>query len=170
MTQPLNRAQQSAHVSNLLYLTTFIVHLAWIAYVLGAESMGFLEELQLLLANTYATVGFEWKGNGAYLVTAALVSSLLVNTIKRVLEGAFLGWPRFAKHDKNSLAHAFSLLVGYGLVTCFAIGYFGEKYSSRPLGFINIGLISIFTYIFGLLVNFVDEVISAIYCIYRGAK
>jgi hypothetical protein len=62
------------------------------------------------------------------------------------------------------------LLIGYGTMIYFAIGFFGEKYSSRPLDAINIFLISISTYIAGLLVDFVDDVISGFYCTYIGGR
>ncbi len=62
------------------------------------------------------------------------------------------------------------LLIGYGVMIYFAIGFFGEKYSSRPLDTINIFLIAISTYIAGLLIEFMDDVISGFYCTYIGDK
>lgn len=79
-------------------------------------------------------------------------------------------WPKFNNHDKHSLTRALVLLMVYGTTMYFAVGFFCEKYSTRTLGFSNILLIAISTYMLGLLVDFADEVISGIYCIYRGDK
>ncbi len=58
----------------------------------------------------------------------------------------------------------------YGAMIYFAIGFFGEKYASRPLDLINIFLIAVSTYIAGLLVDFLDDVISGFYFTVIGDK
>ena len=153
-----------------LFSITFLAHLAWTAYVSNAKGLAFVEYLRKFISRAYYGVGFEWVGDGAYVVTAALASSFFVNSIRRLLEGFFFGWPRFKEHDRHSLMRASTLLLGYGALMYFAVGFFGEKYSSRPLDVINVGLIAASTYIVGLLVDILDDVISGIYCTYRGGK
>lgn len=170
MIRSKHNDQRENRLLNILFATTFLIHLVWIAYASNAASVALIEDLQGILSITYSGVGFEWRGKGAYVVTAALASSVLANGIRRFFEGVFLGWPRFKEHDKNSLTTASMLFIGYGVMMYFAIGFFGQKYSSRPLNLINIGLVAVSTYIFGLLVDLFDDVVSGIYCIYRGGK
>lgn len=154
-------------ISGILLAGTFLMHLAWTVYVSNEESLDFIVGIQGVISSIfYSMPGFEWEGIGAYAVTAALISSFAANVLRRFLEGFFLGWPRFKDHDRNSLIRASTLLMGYGVMAYFAIGFFGEKYSSRSLDVINIFLIAISTYIVGLLVDLVDEVISSFYCVY----
>ncbi|MFN3716745.1 MAG: hypothetical protein ACK4R8_08490 [Thiobacillus sp.] len=153
-----------------LFSITFLAHLAWTAYVSNAKSLAFVEYLREFVSRAYSDVGFEWMGDGAYVVTAALASSFFVNSVRRLLEGVFLGWPRFKEHDRHSLIRASTLLLCYSALMYFAVGFFGEKYSSRPPDVINVCLIAASTYIVGLLVDVFDDVISGIYCTYRGGK
>lgn len=171
MTQFDNDNRRDKRISGILFTVTFLVHLAWTAYVSSTENFELIIELQGFISSIlYSGPGFEWKGIGAYVVTAAMASSCVTNVVRRFLEGVFLGWPRFKEHDRNSLIRASMLLIGYGAMIYFAIGFFGEKYSSRSLDTINIFLIAISTYIAGLLVDFMDDVISGFYCTYIGDK
>jgi len=171
MKQFNNENRHDNRILGMLFAGTFLVHLAWTAYASSNESFELIVELQEIISSTFhSRPGFEWKGIGAYVVTAALASSFATNLIRRLLEGILLGWPRFKGHDKNSLATASMLLIAYGTMSYFAIGFFGEKYSSRSLDAINILLIAISTYIAGLLVNFMDDVMSGFYCAYFGDK
>lgn len=151
-----------------LFFTTFLIHFAWTAYLSNTESLVFVEGLREVVSTVYSGVGFEWKGRGAYLVTAALLSSVIANSIRRFIEAVLFGWPQFKEHDTKSLGKALSVLIGYGAMMCLAIGFIGEKYSSSPIDLISIGLISTSTYIFGLLVDFIDDVISGVYSIFFG--
>ena len=162
--------RRNNRILGALFSITFLAHLAWTAYVSSAKGFAFVEHLREFVSRAYSGVGFEWMGDGAYVVTAALASSFFVNSIRRFLEGFFLGRPRFKEHDKRSVMRASALLLGYGALMYFAVGFFGEKYSSRPLDVINVGLIAASTYIVGLLVDVFDDVISGIYCTYRGGK
>jgi hypothetical protein len=171
MTLFNNKTRRDKRISEILFLGTFLIHLAWTAYVSNKEIFVFIVELQGVISTVFHYgLGFEWKGVGAYVVTAALVSSCATNVARRFLEGIFLGWPRFKEHDRNSLVRASMLLIGYGVMMYFAIGFFGEKYSSRPLDLINIFLIAISTYIAGLLVDYVDDVVSGFYFTHIGDK
>lgn len=171
MAQLTNENRRKSHTSGILFACTFLVHLAWTVYASSNAGLMFIVELQSIISSAfYSEPGFEWKGIGAYVVTAALASSCAANVLRRFLEGIFLGWPRFKEHDGDSLIRASILLIGYGAMIYFAIGFFGEKYSSRPLDVINIFLIAISTYIAGLSVDFLDEVISGFYFAVIGDK
>lgn len=165
----IDRGKRSA--SAILFFGTFLMHFSWTIYVSNEEGFLRIIELQKIISKSFHHFpGFEWEGFGAYVVTAALVSSFAANLVRRFLEGFFFGWPRFKDHDKDSLTRASMLLVGYGLMMYFAIGFFGEKYSSRPLDTINIFLIAVSTYIAGLLVDFIDDILSGFYHAYSGGK
>lgn len=153
-----------------LFVATFMLHFIWCLYVFKEHSIGGIIRSQQALADIYAVVGFVWSGFGAYLVSGALISSLLTNAIRRVLEGLLLGWPRFAKHNRGSLADSFWMLLGYGLITFFAAGFFGEKFSTKSIDLLDALLIVAMTYIFGVIVNFLDEFLSAVYVVFRGGK
>lgn len=169
MISSQNNFQQNSRLLSILFLVTFSIHMSWIAYVSIFESLKFVENLQIFFTQMYSHLAFEWNGNAAYVITAGLISSVFINVIRRFLEGFFLGWPRFKEHNKNSFIRASILLLSYGSIIFFTIGFFGEKYSSRPLDFFNIFFIAVFTYFVGLLIDFIDEVISATYCMFFGA-
>ena len=152
----------------ILFLITFVIHLVLTIYASTDGAITFIAELQEDITKAYQGVGFEWRGVGAYVVTAALISSCLTNTVRRFFEGIFLGWPRFKKHDKYSLLQAMISLVGYTILMYFTIGFFGEKFSSKNIDSINIILIATSTYIAGLLVDLVDDFISGLFLIHFG--
>jgi len=171
MTQFSNDDQRNKHISAILFAVTFLIHFAWTTYASSKGNFVFIVDIKEIISSAfYSTLGFEWKGNGAYLVSAALVSSCITNTVRQFLEGVFLGWPRYKKHDKSNLTRAALLLISYSAMTYFAIGFFGEKYSSKSLDAINIFLIATSTYIAGLLVDLIDEFISSLYCIQVADK
>jgi len=171
MTQFSNDDQRNKRISAILLTATFLTHLAWTTYASNKGNIAFIVDIKEIISSTFhSTPGFEWKGNGAYVVSAALVSSCITNTARRFLEGVFLGWPRHKKYDKSNLASAAFLLISYSAMNYFAIGFFGEKYSSKSLDAINIFLIAISTYIAGLLVDLIDEFISGLYCIQIADK
>lgn len=153
-----------------LFGTTFMLHFIWCIYIFKEQSIGGITRSQQLLGNLYSVVGFEWNGIGAYLVAGALASSFLANTLRRTLEGLLLGWPRFPMHNKGSLTDSFWMLLGYGLITFFAAGFFGEKFSAKSIDLLDAILIAAMTYIFGMIVNFFDEFLSAAYIVFRGGK
>ncbi len=168
MISSKNSFQRNGRLLHSLYFVTFLIHILWIAYVSNFENIKFIDNLKIFCSLTYSYFGFDWKGNSAYIITAGLISSVFINIVRRFLQGVFFGWPQFKEHDKNSFVRAFVLLVTYGSIMFFSIGFFGEKYSSRPLDFFNIFFITVFTYIVGLFIDFIDDVISATYCIFFG--
>lgn len=153
-----------------LFGATFIPHFIWCIYIFKGQSIGAITRSKQLLGNLYSVVGFEWNGIGAYLVAGALVSSFLANVLRRALEGLLLGWPRFPMHNKGSLTDSFWMLLGYGLITFFAAGFFGEKFSTKGIDLLDVILIAVMTYVFGVIVNFFDEFLSATYIVFRGGK
>jgi len=153
-------------IKNILFFTTLLLQLAWTAYAFDAEGMESIDRFQRLISRSYSNFGLGWLGMGAYLMAATLLSSFLLNTARRALEGIFIGWPRFKWHDGNSVVRSITLLAGYGLMTYFAIGFFGQKYSSKSIHFYDALIIGMSTYIVGLLVDFIDDAISGIICIF----
>lgn len=165
-----NSNRRNNHIVEILFFTIFVIHLASTIYASNEETFPHIAKLQRSIATAYFTLGFEWKGIGAYVVTASLASSFVTNVMRRFLQRIFLGWPHFKGHDRSSLIRASMLLMGYGTMMFFAVGFLGERYSSRHIGAINIFLIAISTYIVGLLVDLADDVISGFYYVYFGDK
>ena len=163
-----SKNRRESRILMILFSITFVIHLALTIYASTDGAITFIAEFQEDITKTYQDVGFEWRGVGAYVVTAALISSCVTNTVRRFLEGIFLGWPRFKKHNKNSLFQAMVSLVGYTTLMYFAIGFFGEKFSTKNIDSMNVILIATSTYIAGLLVDLVDDFISGLYSIQFG--
>ncbi|WP_421310768.1 hypothetical protein [Aeromonas veronii] len=170
MTISNNNKKIDGKISAFLFSSTLIVHFFLIVYVSNSNAIIFFVKLQEIISKNYYDVGFEWRGIGAYVVTVALVSSFTVNGVRRALEGGVLGWPRYNAHDENSCIRALTLLIGYGVMMYFSVGFFGEKYSSKQIDLNNILLISISTYIVGMLIDILDDLISGIYCTYFRGK
>ncbi len=127
---------------------TFMLHSIWCIFLFNNQNIESVIRSQKLLGVLYGSVGLYWKGAGSYLVAGALVSSFLANALRRTLEGVLLGWPRFIKHNKDSLRDSFLMLLGYGLLTFFAAGFFGEKFSEKDIDLWEMATISAMTYIF----------------------
>lgn len=153
-----------------LFGSSFTFHFIWCLYIFKESGIGVVTRSQQLLGNVYSVVGFEWDGLGAYLVAGALVSSFMANILRRALEGLLLGWPRFPTHNKGSLSDSFWMLLGYGLITFFAAGFFGEKFATKNIDLLDAIIIAAMTYVFGVIINFLDEFLSAAYIVFRGGK
>jgi hypothetical protein len=160
--------KENRGISSTLFPLAFLIHLAWVIYVYASNNrrFAFIDDVRRLVSNAYSIVGFEWDEAGSYLVAAALISSFILNVLRRFLEGFLKGWPQFENHDRHSLARAFVRFVGYGLMVYFAAGFFGEKHSSAPFDWMDVGLIAASTYIFGIIVDIIDDVISGFYCVF----
>lgn len=161
--------QLSDRTSTTLFSVSFLIHLAWTFYASRTGAFAPIEILTQTVSNVYSYVGFEWSEIGAYLVVAALASSLLINIARKLLEVFLLGWPKFKGHDKDSLVTASMQLAICGAIAYFAMGFFGEQYSRRSPDLINILVIAISTYMAGFIVDLIDEVISGIYCALGGS-
>lgn len=170
MTISNKNKKRDGKISAFLFSSTLIVHICLIVYASNSNAITSFLKLQEIISKNYYDVGFEWRGIGAYVVTVALVSSFTFNGVRRVLEGVILGWPRYNEHDENSCIRALTLLIGYGVMMYFSVGFFGEKYSSKYIGVSNILLISISTYIVGMLIDILDDFISGVYCTYFRGK
>jgi len=153
-----------------LFGSTFLLHFVWCIYIFKERGIEKVSRSQELLGDMYSVVGFDWNGLGTYLVAGALVSSFFANTLRRALEGFLLGWPRFSMHNKGSLVDSFWMLLGYGLMIFFAVGFFGEKFSTKNIDLLDAILIAVMTYVFGIVINFFDEFLSAIYVVFCRGK
>jgi hypothetical protein len=72
MTQFSNDDQQNKHISAILFTVTFLIHLAWTTYASNKGNIAFIVDIKEIISSTFhSTPGFEWKGNGAYVVSAA---------------------------------------------------------------------------------------------------
>lgn len=159
---------KSSLVGSILFCVTFLFHFIWCFYIFEASGVRGVARSQELLGDVYSVFGFQWSDFGSYLVAGALLSSLFLNAVRRILEVGLIGWPRFPAHNKGSLMDSFWMLLGYGLITFFAVGYFGEKFSKELIDFFDVMIVVAMTYIFGNIVNVIDEFLSALYVFCRG--
>lgn len=155
---------------NIVFHLALPIHVALVFYLSRSDAAKYFYGVADVFSSSYSNLGFEWVGGGANVITVALVSSFFINSSRRIVEGVFLGWPQFKGHDKNSLIRAFCLLALYGLIAYLAVGFFGEKYSSRNLDFLNFFIICLTTYIFGLIIDLLDDFISAVYIVLSGGE
>lgn len=115
------------------------------------------------LIRFYHSVGFEWSAQQG-VVAIALIQSFSLNFARRVLEGAWLGWPRFRCHDKNSLAQSGVRFAILGFLVVISSGFIGEEYPGISSGSLldNFFIFSAI-YVLGIYVDVVDDFIAAIY-------
>lgn len=154
----------------ILFVTTFLIHLALTLYASYKDTHSYIIEIQRGITLAFDNLGFEWKGKGAYVVTASLLSSFAVNVIRIFLQCFIFGWPDFKTHDRNSLLKASILFIFYGLITYFSVGFFGEKYSSRNIDVFDVVFIAIATFIVGMFSDLANNLISGFYSVHLGDK
>lgn len=152
-----------------LYLWAFVVHVVWCFISANIDPFPIVKGFAEWLINTYHLIGFNWSSTGATVVAAGIVSAFSLNAIRRVIEGTMLGWPRFHHHDRNTFARSWIRAVAYLALVLFALGIFGEKYS-KSLDMLDVLLVAIGTFLFGVLVNVLDDAISATVIVFKGVK
>lgn len=157
-------------ISEFLVGSIVLIHLILVFYAGYSSEIKAIDSLKNIISNSYRYFDFEWSGKGAYVMVAALLSSIFVNILRRVIDGLLLGWPRFKGHNIDSLSWSLALLIFYGFLTYFTIGFLGEKFSGFRVDFFDVFLIAISTYILGFLVDLIDEIFAATYCIVIGER
>lgn len=157
-----------------LYLIALILHFTWLYWYVVSEPIAFVNDFGRLMVNLYEAIGFKWGVQGTALISAGMLSAIIVNILRRIIECILLGWPRFSAHDVST-ARAFILrAVGYGLLCFIGLGAWGanetEHYAklssvgvhSIYTNFLHIAIISTGTFLFGCVVNVLDDAISAL--------
>ena len=153
--------KESSHKVETMYLLTFVVHCGFCFFVTNTNSLAWVDVSTQWLAHAYGAVGFRWSGHGAYVVSAGALSALALNMARRAAEGLLLGWPRYRSHDRVTLVRSWVRAFLYMTMVIAALGFFGEKYS-KLLSVIDVFLVCIGTFIFGLFVNVLDDAIASL--------
>ncbi|MDR0379211.1 MAG: hypothetical protein LBI62_04585 [Candidatus Accumulibacter sp.] len=153
--------------SSLLYLFTYLLHVAWCYFIANHGKISTLTNMAAWFHKIYENAGFHWSGSGAYVVSAAIPSTLVLNAVRRACEAMSHGWPRFKSHDAGTMFMSWMRFFLYGILVFFVLGILGEKYS-KTLDFIDVFFIAGGTFLFGAIVDVVDDAIaSSIVCLSR---
>lgn len=166
---------RSPTVTEWLYVVALLFHVVWCYWIAFSESIVAVVNFSRWLVNAYSAIGFKWSLNDrTTLIAAGLLSAVLVNALRRAIEGGVLGWPRFNAHDMGTLKVSTLRAIGYGLLCFFGLGAFGENESAQFVKMLNlighhidlnmtsVAYISISTFILGCFVNALDDAISAL--------
>lgn len=162
-------------VTEWLYVVALLLHFIWLFWVAFYEPVAVVVDFSRWLVNFYSTIGFKWSlSDRSTLISAGMLSAVFVNTLRRPIEGAVLGWPRFHAHDTSTLCAFILRAIGYGLLCFFGLGAWGANESEhfakltnlagQPIGLnvIDIAVISVGTFLLGSFVNILDDVISSL--------
>lgn len=84
-----------------------------------------------------------------------------MNILRRAIESFALGWPRFKEHDRGTVAYSLLRMAFYLIFIFIAFGAFGKNIEELPRG-MALGYIVVMTYIFGLLINVIDDGLSSV--------
>lgn len=145
-----------------LYSGAFVLHMIWCYQLTLLESHSWVIVISNRLSAVYETIGFDWHGRGALAMSAGIVSSVSLNSIRRVCEGVLLGWPRYKEHNFDTFKYSWIRLIFLLFLCIVGLGVFGEKVAGDR-GTVGILSVGIGTFLFGLIVNSVDDAISATY-------
>lgn len=145
---------------NALYVISFLIHVAWCFVVSIGYPFQIVMNIVEPMAKGYSLLGFNWTGAGSAIVALGICSSLVLNILRRGIEGVLLGWPRYSSHTKHTFLRSWFRAVVYLALAFFLVGVLGEKYRMTS-GLIGISMIAIGTYIVGLIANIFDDAISA---------
>lgn len=149
----------------------FVAYLTLCFYFYMSDGFYFILRTRDFFSGVYSIVGFEWSEAGSYYFSLSVVFGVLFNGISRLFKIFKLGWPIYKEHNFGSLIDSFFMFVFYSLIVFFAVGFAGQKYSIEDTRLALILGVFISGYVFGLIVNVLDEFLSAIYVvILRGGK
>ena len=169
-------------VIEILYCASFLVHLCTCFYVANVEPMSWLSDISAYLFSMYESIGFHWSRDTAYLLSYGILFGIVLNAVRRAIEGVLLGWPRFKDHDGDTF-HKFWLRCMVGVVFVFLVfGAWGANHSKNFARFIsldasyefggimNVFSVALFSFLLGSVVNIIDDAISATVSILRKCK
>lgn len=121
------------------------------------------------LLSLYRNIGFSWTSTTALMLTVGLLSSAIVNAIRRISEGITCGWPQYKFHNVDTCIRAWIRLVLYMAFLLLIIGVYGELHS-RPRSYVNSFSFMCGTYVFGCVVDVIDDAVSSLFVVLHGRK
>ncbi|MDR3054817.1 MAG: hypothetical protein LBU53_05365 [Zoogloeaceae bacterium] len=160
-------------VSEVLYGVSFVIHLCSCFYIANTEPISWLVGVAMYLLSMYENIGFNWSREVAYLLCAGMIFGIVLNAIRRAAEGIILGWPRFKYHNKHTFYRFWLRCIFWVSVVFLGLGAYGsndsrnfEKLHALDAGYafggaMDVLSIAIFSFLFGAVVNVIDDAISA---------
>ena len=146
-----------------IYGITFLAHVALCYWVYQTGAPKLVYTLNNWFIESYEIIGFTWIKQSTLIITSGILSSVVLNTLRRILESSLLGWPRFSSHNIHSRLYSIIRGILYMFFVYISVGAFGELNSDQDyIGIFNVLYIAIGTYIFGIIVNVIDDTISAL--------
>jgi hypothetical protein len=165
---PMSKLQLSRASS--VYCASYVI--SFIGYwALGAISLNipssFFVSISTLLSNVYGAIGFSWIPGLGEILGVLLFWSLVMNILRRAIESIALGWPRFKEHDRATVAYSLLRMAFYLSFIFIAFGALGKNIETLPQG-MAVGYTAVMIYIFGLLINVVDDGLSSVVAHFYG--
>jgi hypothetical protein len=160
-------------IVKILYGVSFAVHLCAYFYIANIEPIAWLARIAAHLLSMYESIGFHWSQEVAYLLSSGMIFGIVLNAVRRTVEGIVLGWPRFKDHDKYTFFWLWLRCVFYVGLVFLGIGAWGSNESRRLVGLyaldasyefrgiMNVFSIVLYSFILGTVVNTIDDAISA---------
>jgi hypothetical protein len=158
----------------ILYGVLFAVHVCVCFYIANARPFPWLMDIAIYMISMYGKIGFRWSQNVAYFLSAGIMFGMLLNVVRRAAEGMLLGWPRFKNHDRHTFFKFWLRCIFFVGFVFLGIGAHGsnasrnfEKLHTLDAGYgfgggiMDIFIIAIFSFLFGAVVNVIDDAISA---------
>lgn len=155
--------QSDSRLSKITHATAFIVHLAFCAFLYFEELPSFIRPLCVWIVENYERIGFAWSVDKGLIIAAAMISGITINIARRIVEGMILGWPRFLDHTQHTSRYALMRGIIYVCFVIAALGAFGALNTSKLDGSLfGLFYVAFGTYVFGLVINVLDDAISAL--------
>lgn len=164
-------SQSNELLIDVLYVLAFLLHVGWCYYIYFDGIPTSIIAISSWVTLQYASIGFDWPNHWAAFISSAVLSSLILNIVRRVVEGALFGWPRYSANNLQTLSYFAFRAIGYFVLFTLALGAYGALKSSRILDGVGVAFLAVSTFIFGLLVNVIDDFISScVQVVIKGEK
>lgn len=151
------------------HLLSACVHCAFYYYLLNNENFLDITRLSEWLQALYRNIGISWSNITALLLTAGMLSSATVNSLRRIAEGITFGWPQYKFHNVHTCIRAWTRLALYAVFIFLVIGAYGELHSNNKPDEIELIIVA-GTYIFGYIVDIFDDAVSSLFVVSHGRK
>jgi hypothetical protein len=164
-------ARKDESLIEVLYVLFFLVHATFCYYTFFNGIPPIAGPTQSWISEKYALMGFDWSHEWAAPISLAVISSFILNAIRRGVEGWMLGWPRFSMNDSKTTLYFTIRATGYFVLVILVLGAYGELRSQRVMDGFEVAFLAIATFIFGLLINVIDDFISSlIQVVFKGGR
>lgn len=165
----LSRNTSDDRLGTTLYFISFVIHviLCWIADKTAPHPI--MMDVANLMTSGYSMLGFRWGGHGSFVVALGVLSSLILNAVRCVIQGMVIGWPRYRHHNLGTFRRSWLRAFGYLALAFLLVAILGEKYSTID-GVMDLSQIIIGTFFVGFIVNVIDDAVSATVTIFRRSR